>query len=307
MEIQKILLKKNGIVTISLAKEFLRLSIGDKIPTVSELCDNLGLARGTIQNSIKLLTSKEAIKLEARGHLGTYLIDKNMFMLLSFAGISSIVGAMPLPYSKKYEGLASGLIGAMENKYNIPVTLGYMRGAKNRISMVLSGRYDFAITSKYAAEEYMREYKDIDIAMSFGPRSYLSDHIVIFHDPQVDRIKDNMKIGVDYDSIDHRSLTEIVCKDKKVNYVPVEYSRIIERVMSGDIDAAVWNMDEIVDKIIKINYKRLGLKNLDDTEAVMVVAKRTPEISCILNELINIEAVLNIQRLVEENKITPSY
>ena len=148
MDYHQKLLSKNGLSTMALAKEFMSCDIGSKIPTVSELNEKIGLARGTIQNSIKFLQDNGAIKLESKGHLGTYLISKNTLILLAFAGITSIVGVMPLPYSKKYEGLATGLIVTMENQYSIPASMAYMRGAENRIAMLLAERYDFAIVSK---------------------------------------------------------------------------------------------------------------------------------------------------------------
>lgn len=71
-----------------------------------------------------ILQENGAIKLESKGHLGTFLIAKNTAILLAFAGITSIVGVMPLPYSKRYEGFATGLIVAMENQYNLPAIHG---------------------------------------------------------------------------------------------------------------------------------------------------------------------------------------
>ena len=50
----------------------------------------------------------------------------------------------------------------------------------------------------------------------------------------------------------------------------------------------------------------LSQVNKDNTEAVLVVAKEN-EISTLIKELVDVETVLNIQRLVLEEKITPSY
>ena len=71
MKYKEMLYSKNGLSTMALAKLFLGLKRG-KIPTVTELNDKIDLARGTIQNSIKMLQSQGAIRLESRGHLGTF-------------------------------------------------------------------------------------------------------------------------------------------------------------------------------------------------------------------------------------------
>lgn len=307
MDYQDQLLSKNGQAVINLAKVFLQYSIGQRTLTVTELSDQLELSRGTVQNAIKTLQSNDAIRIESRGHLGSYVVKKNTRILLQFAGITSLLGTMPLPYSKKYEGMASGLVTAMENNYNIPIALSYMRGAKNRIAMVLAGRYDFAIVSRYAAEEFMKQHNQIDIVKDFGEGSYCSAHVVIFHDPNAKEIKDGMKIGVDADSIDQSNMTHIACEGKKVKYFPVEYSSLLKRVTDGELDATVWNKDEITDKLAKINYRELKVSDKADTDAVMIISNSKPEIEALLKEVINTQAVLKIQRLVMEGIITPSY
>lgn len=307
MSYKEMLYSKNGLSTMALAKLFLGFEEGQKIPTVTELNDMILLARGTIQNSLKLLQDQEAIRLESRGHLGTFLKHKNVRILLEFAGITSIVGVMPLPYSKRYEGFATGIIVALENQYDVPVSMAYMRGAHNRISMLMSNRYDFAIVSKYAAIEMQKRGMNIHIVKEFGEYSYLSKHIIVFHDCNHKGIEDGMSVGIDKDSIDQSQLTLEVCKGKNVKLVPLEYNQILSKTLSGEIDAAIWNEDEVTDKLIQINYQPIQISDTSDTEAVLVVDGSKREISILLHELINKDVVLNNQRLVLEGKITPSY
>lgn len=301
------LMGKNAIATIKVSKELLKYSVGERIPTVSEFVDSLSLARGTVQNAIKTLVDHEAVRIESKGHLGSYLVKKNMRVLLKFAGVRMLLGTMPLPYSRRYEGLASGLIASMENNYDLPINLAYMRGSVNRISMVLQKRYDFAVVSRYAANYFIEKYPDkIEIVVGFGAGSYLSNHVIMFHNPNIREIQDGMKVGIDSASIDQKELTQFVCQGKNVEFIEIEYSRIIERVISGDIDATVMNIDEANDKHVKIHTKSIQQVNKDNTEAVLVVAREN-EISTLIKELVDVETVLNIQRLVLEEKITPSY
>lgn len=307
MELKNILYSKNGLSTMALAKIFLSIQIGEKIPTVTELNTILGQARGTIQNAIKSLQNSQTIQLEARGHLGTFLIQKDVNKLLAFAGITSIVGVMPLPYSKRYEGFASGIIVALENKYNIPISMAYMRGAKNRIAMLLSDRYDFAIISKYAALTMIEEGIQIDIVKNFGQNSYLSNHIIVFHGKDKKEIENGMKVGIDKDSVDQKKLTEQVCKGKKVEYVNIEYTQILKKIYNGELDAAVWNEDEITDKLVDINYVVIDTGRALDNEAVLVVNSNKTEMISLLEEIVDVDSVLEIQKLVLDNMITPSY
>ena len=56
-----------------LANMMLSIQQGERIPTVQEFSVKIGLARGTIQNALKFLIDQNAIELESRGHLGTFL------------------------------------------------------------------------------------------------------------------------------------------------------------------------------------------------------------------------------------------
>ena len=266
------------------------------------------MARGTIQNALKFLIDQNAIELESRGHLGTFLKKKNMRALFGFAGIDSIVGVMPLPYSKRYEGLATGLITGLENQYDIPMSLAYMRGAQNRIAMLMDGRYDFAIVSQYAAQGIIKNDKaKIRIVKSFGRQSYLANHILLLHDKNANGIRDGMRIGVDKDSVDQMKLTEKVCKDYTVEFVPMNYNNVIDFVVKGKVDAAIWNEDELQDKALDINYIEVNSDHQADTEAVLVVKRENETMFRLLDEIISVETVLDTQRLVMEDKISPSY
>ena len=307
MKYRKLLYSVNGLATMELAKIFLTINVGDKIPTVTEFNEKIGAARGTIQNSIKLLQKEKAIVLESRGHLGTFLIEKSTQILLEFSGITSIVGVMPLPYSKRYEGLATGLIMEMTNAYNLPVSLAYMRGAHNRVNMLLSDRYDYAIVSKYAALEMKKRNINIEIIKSFGDYSYLSHHVIVFHDLDKREIEDGMKIGIDEDSVDQSELTMRLCQGKNVEFIPIEYSKVLEKTMNGEIDAAVWNEDEITDKLVKINYQQINMAQTTDTEAVLVVDASKKELSKLLLDMIDVDEVLYYQKLVLEGRLMPRY
>lgn len=291
-----------------LANMMLSIQQGDRIPTVQEFSVKIGLARGTIQNALKFLIDQNAIELESRGHLGTFLKKKNMRTLFGFAGIDSIVGVMPLPYSKRYEGLATGLITGLENQYDIPMSLAYMRGAQNRIAMLMDGRYDFAIVSQYAAQGIIKNDKaKIRIVKSFGRQSYLANHILLLHDKNANGIRDGMRIGVDKDSVDQMKLTEKVCKDYTVEFVPMNYNNVIDFVVKGKVDAAIWNEDELQDKALDINYIEVNSDHQADTEAVLVVKRENETMFRLLDEIISVETVLDTQRLVMEDKISPSY
>lgn len=133
MDVQKLLFSKNGLSTRELAKMFIPIQEGERVPTVTAIHEKTEVARGTIQNAIKLLQSSGAITLEAKGHLGSFLVKKDMQILLQIAGVNAIVGVMPLPYSKRYEGFATGI--REMRKHVSWYSAGYPRSAKLRAAV----------------------------------------------------------------------------------------------------------------------------------------------------------------------------
>lgn len=306
MDVNQKLMSKNGLACIKLAKNLIKIPIGGRLPTVNDLSAENEIPVGTAHNALKTLIDSDAIKIVSKGHMGSYLVDKDIKKLLHLIGVRYLFGAMPLPYTRRYEGLASGLISQMENSYDIPVNLAYMRGSKTRIVMLTSGRYDFAIVSKVAAEEYIKQYNDVSIVIDFGPYSYTSQHVIMFHDNNIKEIKDGMKIGVDRSSIDQLKMTERACNGKNVKFVEVQYSRIIENVIDGSIDATVMNIDEAIDKKMDINCVPIDV-GLENTTAVLVVDSNRSEIIDLINEILDKDQVLTIQKHVLDGKIQPSY
>lgn len=69
----------------------------------------------------------------------------------------------------------------------------------------------------------------------------------------------------------------------------------------------MWNEDIIKDKMLHLNYRIVDLTDDGNTEAVIVVNKDRPEMKKMIGDLIDVETVLNIQKLVLEGRITPSY
>lgn len=309
--INKELLTKNGIAVLRLGREFISLKTGDRIEPIGNYSEKFGLGRGTIQSALRFLEEMGAVKLEPKGHLGTFIKSIDYRKLWDVAGLGSITGAMPLPYSKRYEGLATGIYKAFE-KANIPFNMAYMRGGYKRLEGLEHMKYDFIIMSKLAAEISISSGYDIEILLDFGDYSYVQDHKVLFANPGYNEITDGMKVALDKSSPDHFILTTSECEGKKVDYVELTYNQILKSLQDGKVDAAIWNIDEIIDRNIKISYcdlkspKAINIK-ADDTRAVLVVKKSNWGISGILRNIISKEDVCDIQKKVLIGEILPTY
>lgn len=308
MDVKDKLMQKNGIIAVTLARELLSKDVGDRILTVAQLAEKYSTARGTIQSALKFLQDYDAVSLEARGHLGTFITSINYIKLLDIADIKTILGVMPLPYSKVYEGLATGLYNTLVTS-NISVGLAYMRGANTRIEALKEQRYDFAVISKLAAEHYISEGHDIEIIDEFGNFTYVNEHILMFSKGSKNTIEDGMKIGIDYSSLDQVILTKYHCQGKNVEFVPLIYSQILNSILRGEIHAAIWNKDDLQDRDIKIQFKPINnsIFAYKDTNAVIVANTKNSSFNTLLKKFINKEKVLDIQKKVINGEITPNY
>lgn len=298
---------KSSVVLKNLAEELLFIELDSRIPRIEELSGKYGVGRGTIQNVLKKMEESQCITLESRGHLGTFLRNKNMDLLLQCCGVSSIIGVMPLPYSRKYEGLATAMHASFE-KIGIPLHCAFMRGATVRLDNVIDGRYDFALVSKYAAMSAIRKSDDLVIVKEFGGGSYVSRHAVVFAE-ETNGIQDGMKIGIDSYSIDQQVLTNFEVKDKDVELINLNYMHLLEHLKAKSIDAMVWNVDEI-DKgsffLSELSSEEALEMDNEMSQAVCVINKNNKKMEFMFNQ-ISTEHVMQVQKQVELGVLIPKY
>ena len=306
MEIKSKLMQKIGIMSANLSNEFIQLDVDDRIPTVAFLSEKYETARGTVQSSLKLLQDYGAIKLESRGHLGTFITYIDYLKLLEVAGINSLVGVMPLPYSKRYEGLATGIFNTLNDRH-LSVILAFMRGANHRLKALLDGRYDFAVTSRLTADYYLKNNEPIEIVAAFGDYSYVNEHVLVVRNDNDGVIRNNMKVGIDRSSIDQSSLTLSYFNDFNVEYVDMSYSSLKNAIKNKEVDAAIWNKDDIDGdevKVLKLGRENLGIS---DTEAVIITSKKNAILPKLFSKNLDRKEVLRYQREVLEGLIMPNY
>lgn len=302
---KKHLQSKTYSIVQQLASYFIVQKEGSRILNVESLAKKFGVAQGTIQNGLAFLKKEKIVTLSSHGKMGTNLIHKDIPKLLEASELTMMVGVMPLPYTKLYEGMSTGLMMEYENKLSQLLTMSYVRGALKRMELVCLNRYDFAVVSKFAAKQFDKENPDkIEIALEFPKYTYLQGHCIYFSDQNKTKLENGMRVALDSDSIDQRRITEQVCKGFDVEFVKIQYTNIKEKLDRGEIDAAIFNQDEF-----DSGYKgiRVDVEEQDNTMAVLVVSKNRPEIKTLLSESLSIQSIIQIQKEVVENERIPEY
>ncbi|SET74529.1 GntR family transcriptional regulator YhfZ [Lacrimispora sphenoides] len=301
------LYQKIGLVKNLLALDLMSRNAGDRILPISEYQDKFGVSRGTIQNAFACLKECNAVTLENHGHQGTCIKEIDYKKLQENCMRKEILGIMPLPYSVTYEGFAT----AMYTQFApLNFNMAYARGAVGRIDLVESGTYQFAICSQYAAEQSIREGKQIEAAINFGPGSFLSRHVLLLGDSKYESIQDGMRVAYDSSSIDQSCITKNIIHGKKVTLVPIRTQQTVGALMDGIIDAGVWNYDDILEH----KYKSLNVVFLDESDynnlfstAVMVIRKEDEYLKALLEKYVSVPKVVEIIREVREKKREPYF
>lgn len=302
------LLTRHGIAVTKIARELLACEVGARIPRIEDFSASCGVGRGTVQSALQLLAGSKAIHLESRGHLGTFLKNADFPRLWEFAGLKNLMGAMPLPYSRRNEGLATGLYAAFEHK-NVPFHLSYMRGSANRVKALNEGRYDFVLLSTRAANHAVSENNG-RIVHRFGPKTYVGAHALLIRSDDKPLLRRGMRVGVDSSSVDQQTLTFEMCRGVEVTYVELPYMQLFEQLVQGNIDAAVWNADEVKqwfgdDEHIQV--VPLTIDEHDATEAALLVREEDHGFFQNLLKLIDLEQVVQVQRDVLDGLQVPRY
>jgi hypothetical protein len=301
---------KQGAVAAELAREFLQFKEGDRIPRVTDLASRFGFGHGTIQAAIQTLEELGALKLEARGHKGTYVKEIDYRILWQATGREVVFAAMALPYSSRFAGLATGLKQVFTDR-KIPFALAFMRGVVSRAQALKAKSNDFIVCSRMAGEILCANDPNLEIWCGFGSGSQVSNHVVLVPQKAGEDFTSGMRVCVDKDSIDQYTLTQAEFGQLPVQFLNVGYMQIPLMLQRGEADAAVWNMDEIAEKNLPL--RMLPLRSPEAihilpkcTEAVIVIHKQTG-IGNFLNHIIDPQEVLSVQEKVIKGLMAPSF
>lgn len=305
------LLSRQGQTVIKLAKLLLSNQPGDRLERIQDYAEKFDVGVGTIQAALNYIQEVGAIRLDTRGHLGTYIREMDYPLLWGINGQDAMVGGMPLPYSRRYEGLATGLQEAF-NRAGVGLNLVFGRGAMNRLRTLRSGRCDFVVLSRFAFNNAVELGLDIEEVLGLGNESYVGQHVIFLRDHSKSGIEDGMRIGIDPQSIDQVYLTKEACRGKDVQFLEISYMNLAAALEREQIDATVWNSDDFTTpsspfKTIPFPHLENFAAAQENTEAVIVIKKDNSHILQMLRLTLDRELIRDIQKQVMEKKRLPTY
>ncbi|OEU91402.1 GntR family transcriptional regulator YhfZ [Streptomyces oceani] len=240
-------LTRNGLAARQLAALLLHHETDTRLPRLRDFASDLKVGNGTVQTGLQLLEEAGAIETKARGHLGTYLVRSDRTLLWQLAGLGTLLAAMPLPYSHRYEGLATGLRAAFE-QVSVPFAITFMRGASTRLSALLEGKADLVVVSRFAADRIAAEHP-VRLLADLGPATYVGAHGLLLR-REVPLETPGLRVAVDSSSEDLRMLASRAFTDRDdIVWVETSYMQLRDLFARGEVDATVWNLDEVRDHL----------------------------------------------------------
>ncbi|NRN27077.1 GntR family transcriptional regulator YhfZ [Photorhabdus heterorhabditis] len=297
------LLKKEGVAQAYLARYLLGECCGNRLKTIDELASDYALSVGLVQFALKKLENSGAVRLERRGRNGSYLVSMDHKALLAHADIGNVVCAMPLPYTRLYEGLASGLKAQFDD---IPFYFAHMRGSDARVECLRNGIYDMAVVSGLAAQTYL-EQRDVLAVLELGPHTYVGGHQLIYRKGEEHNIR---RVGLDNRSADQKIMTEVYFAGQAITLVDISYHECLYKVAKGDIDAVIWNVSREVElssrELIAVPL-RGNVCFMQASEAVILTRADDIPIQQLLRTTVDKTALLVHQQRVLAGQQDPSY
>jgi YhfZ C-terminal domain len=181
-----------------------------------------------------------AIKVQTRGRLGAFLVERSVGRLWATAENGPLVIALPLASSPRYEALATAIKQLLTNA-GLEVFLIFVRGSRQRLQAVRDGRCHLTVMSSFAAAELCGPQDAVVVELA--PDSYNTGHRVFYLAAHPD--PHPIRVIVDRHSADQQLLTALEFSAADVTLVPAMPAQISRLLAHGQADAAVWTTDEM--------------------------------------------------------------
>ncbi len=228
-------------VVPELARQFLTApEPPSRLPTIRDLAHEHGSSLASIHAAMGRLEEAGAIRLETRGRLGAFLVDRSVGRLWATAENGPLVISLPLASSPRYEALATAIKQLLTNA-GLEVFLIFVRGSRQRLQAVREGRCHLTVMSSFAAAELCGP--DDSVVAELGPDSYNTGHRVFYTATNAD--PHPLRVIVDRHSADQQLLTALEFDGPDVTLIPAMPAQITRLLVGGQADAAVWTIDEM--------------------------------------------------------------
>ena len=307
---------KHRLVIMNISRDLLVTEPGQRLHTIDHYIKKFLVSRGTIQMAMQFLIENGCISTQFCGHLGTFLLTKDMNKLWEFTGIGTLTGAMSIPLDRMTSGLATGICDCMRAS-NIIFNCIFIHGSHARVNSLVQGKCDFVVVTKLAQEVLNKKHKNIKAIINLPDCLYTTKYVLLFKDPGKLEIEDGMVVAIDPTSIDQTYLTELACKNRKnirFKQAPSFFNTRLS-VANGESDVTVVNYSAAhsLGPEFQAHIKELKLPEYekDDLERlrtpVILILKDNYGLDTLLKRTLDASIIFNSQKGVVEGTNLPNY
>ena len=295
-----------------MARDFMHLEAGQRLPTVRELAGRYGASLGSIQAAIARLEGEGAIRVTRRARMGAHLVDVSFAGLWSIAEGAPLILALPLPSNLRGQGLATGIKSALE-EHGLDTFLTFVRGSRNRLRALREGRCHIVVMSGLAAT--ISREPGLHITL-LPEHTFAEQRRVFLHRPESGSAAGRrrpLRVVIDSQSADLQYIAELEFAEQDVEFVPAVYMQSIALIESGSADAAVWDLDEntrrlpphVVSRPLADHVR--ALVGDTDTRAAIVTREADSPADLVVQRCLRPERIVEVQQGVLEGRIVPGY
>lgn len=273
-----------------IARTMLSLGLSGRLPTTSWFQEVLGIGSGTVQKALLELKKNGAVTLVSRGHQGTFVVGWDFVLLWDAARLPPVHMLLPPRGSLEATQVASAF-ALQANEWGAVTTVGYLRGARSRLTALEAGEVDIILLSSGSAQMLLenaaeRGYELFDVG--YGSY-YKPDSLVIVEKAQPPS-SPRLRVGIDFHSSDHQRLTRAQFPEDKYQYVEVDFTLLPRAVFQGEIDTGVWHQEASL-----IPLEQVGLHIGPLTQPVAVVLAKK-----ISSAVLVVQAATPVARLLHQ-------
>lgn len=304
------LLSKQGKSITLLAQLLLQTQPMGRLPAMQQIADEQAVSVGTVQSAMQYLQMANIVDVESRGRLGAFVQALDYLKLWTLANRRAMIGMLPMPYSRRVEGLATGLRWSFEDE-RFDVDMRFMRGSTARIQRLHAQQCDWVVTSRYAAETASVQGFDVQIILALGMGTYTVDHVLVLNGSET--LQAGMRVGIDTFSADHAYVVRLLSRGIPVKFVEVDYSTSLDQLLRGEIDATVWTQHDLPVLPGHIHVQQVNNSFSTEAyfqqlgEAVIVGLKGSTAVAHVLKATLHVETLRTIQGDVLAGRRRPTY
>lgn len=302
---------RGGRVVAALARDLLTRNQGDRLPTIVEYARRIGAGHGSIETALRVLHEHGAVRVESRGHLGSFVVAKNAAALWTASGGGAVFGAVPRALSFELEGVVAGLVASFAS-CGLAFAPLFLSGSRQRVAALLEERVHFIVLSADGAARASREFPVALVCELLETSYYPDDSIVVLTRSDLDDPTQATRVAIDLASYDHELLTRTQFGER--DYVDVPYDLIPDRLADRSVDAAVWHR---ASRSTMVNADRWRLQSVASAEtealhqgmtrAAVVARAEDAPMRALLAATIDPRAIAAAQADARAGRFTPNW